>query len=228
MFERIIENYKYAKANLNSIRFKQKYIFLPILLSFCILDLITCLVLLAKVKNPTVIILVLIGVMFLSVIGYVVYEINIRKKEVVIEAKKLDDFFSSKLIENPELEYVMPRANELGIVTLQFYEKGIKIEDIEYSYDAFDCGLFTSNYLNKVNLIMVFSRNNNGDKEDGEQRGVTQFSMPFNLNMLSIMDKFKIKLKNPDVLRFIKENSLIASKQILKYGKIQNDYYKTK
>ena len=64
MFERIIENYKYAKANLNSIRFKQKYIFVPILLSFCILDLITCLVLLAKVKNPTVIILVLIGVMF--------------------------------------------------------------------------------------------------------------------------------------------------------------------
>ena len=76
----------------------------------------------------------------------------------------------------------------------------------------------------QVSLILLFNRNNVGDNEDGNENGVTSFSLPLNLNMLSVLHKFDIDLKNPDVLKFIKDNPLIAAEQILKYGKVQDDY----
>jgi hypothetical protein len=66
---------------------------------------------------------------------------------------------------------------------LKFSKEGIQIDNLKYSYDGFECALFTSNYLNLVNLVIVFSRTVQGDNEDGDEQGVTQFSLPLNLNL---------------------------------------------
>ena len=70
----------------------------------------------------------------------------------------------------------------------------------------------------------MFSRNEKGDEQDADNNGVSRFTLPLDVNLLSILRKFKIEIKNPDVLSFIKEQPEEASRQILNYGKLQDDY----
>jgi len=227
MFEKIKEKYRFAKENLNDVRYKFNYILVPSILLFCVLDLIVLFVLFCFIKNNNIVIisLLMLSLLFLCLLALLVINIIVYKKEKEIEANKLITFFDAKILESPMLDYVLPRADTGGVVNLKFSKEGITIGDLQYNYSDFEVALYTSNYMFQINLVLVFSK-----KEDLEEevKGVKEFSLPFNLNLLSIMDKFKIDIINPDVLRFIKENPKIAANQILKYGKIQNNYYNVK
>ncbi len=231
MFDKLKEIYAYAKATMNKQRFYFNYYFLPALLIFGGLDLVCVLVMMLvdskRLLWPSLIVFLILVV---ALIGGAIALPFIKKSEIKDEAKRLDEFFDSKLVASPEHEYVLPRANEGGIVPLTFTKTGLVIDGISYSYNGFDCALFTSNYRYHANLIVVFNRNEVGDQEDGDKEGVKSFSLPLDINMLSIIDEFDIKLVNADVLAFIKDNTYLAAKQILKYGKIQKRYdrYKTR
>ena len=224
MFDRLKENYKYAKENLNDVRFRLKYVFLPMLICFNVLILLGVLLSLLSSKNLLALIIILLLLSLSSVVLYVVYTFKVGKKEILIEAEKLEVFFSADLLSSPETAYILPKGGEEGVVDLVFSEKGLKIGELEYSYKAFDVMLFTSNFMYQVNLVIMFKRNETGDMEDGDENGVTRFTLPLNLNLLSIMHKFDIDLVNPDVLKFIKDHPQIAASQILKFGKIQDNY----
>jgi len=224
MFDRIKENYKYKKDNQNEIRFRLTYVVIPIYCCFNILMFLGVMLALLEAKKPLILTIILLFLSLASTVLFIVYYVFVKKKEVLIEAEKLKNFFSADLLKSPETEYVLPKGGEEGFVDLNFSEEGIKIGDLKYSYNAFDVALFTSNFMYQVSLIIMFSRNQTGDDEDGDDNGVLRFTLPLNLNLLSIMHKFDIDLKNPDVLKFIKDNPEIASEQILNYGKIQQNY----
>lgn len=227
MFKKLREKFLFERENMNPIRFRFNYLYSLSIFGVMILSLLACLLLLAYGGGKNLVSIVATLVVFvLCWVLYVVLSFLVRKREIEEESESLKYFFSAELIRNPECEYILPRAEENSFVELNFTKDGIKIDKLKYSYEGFECSLFTSNFLRHVNLVIVFTRTEQGDKEDGEEQGVTQFTLPLNLNLLSIMNKFNISLKNPDVLRFIKDNPEIASKQILKYGKIQDDYDK--
>ena len=229
MFDKIRERLRFEKEVLNGIRYKYNCVFVPMMSLFIIIDLlITLIVFLSWRPSYFVLAIVLLSLLIAALVSIFIVGIVVKKKEIPIEAEKLDNFFKANLLVNPEHEYVLPRSDALGVVSLSFHDKGFKIEDLEYSYESFEYALYTSNYMNQVNLIIMFTRNEVGDEEDGDNKGVVKFSLPLDINLLSILNKYNIVIKNPDVLKFIKENSLIAAKQILKYGKIQNNYYDAK
>jgi len=186
-------------------------------------------------KGLNALILVLLFLFVSALIAYLVLAIIVKKKERLVEIEKLKVFFDAKLLDNPEVEYVLPRAESAGVVYLTFKDKLFTIDNVDYLYDNFECALYTSNYKYQVNLIIVFTakvdENNqemNGEQEEDSSENdnkVKEFSLPLNLNLLSVMNKFNLQLINPDVLKFIKENPKIATKQIMKYGKIQTDFY---
>lgn len=229
MIESFKENFNYAKKNVNKARFVFNYIVLPSAGLFAIVDFLLAVLFLGLegqgyfvVGIILVCLLVAVAIALPCVIPYV------RKKDIEAGIKKLKEFFDTKLLEKPEREYVLPRGNELGVVDLIFEDNGFKIDNLEYSYDAFDCALYTSNYMYTVNLIIVFKRSEIGNKEDGENKGVVEFSLPLDINLMTLMEKHGLKIVNPDVLTFIRENVDIAVKQILKYGKIQGNFYDVK
>lgn len=226
MFEGLISKYRYEKENMNKVRFRHNYIYMPVLFMAVVFDLIVMLVLLLSKTQILVPIIICLAVLFACFVFLIVLSVLVKKQEIEIEAEKLKFFFSSDLLSNPVCEYVLPTAESNVNVDLIFSENGIKISELEYSYDGFECSLFTSNFMHQVNLVLMFARTDKGDEEDGVGLGVSQFSLPLNLNLMSLMNKFKIKIKNPDVLRFIKDYPEISAKQILTYGKIQNDYDK--
>lgn len=229
MFQRLKEKYRFDKANMNYVRFKFNYVYFPLLCLVALLDLIVCFLLLTTNSSYKVVsVSVTLVVLLICLVLYILLLNLIKNKEIKIESEKLKLFFSSELLENPENEYFLPRVDEENFVKLIFTGDGIQIDDFKYSYKGFECALYTSNFLHQVSLIIMFSRTDIGDKEDGEDLGVSQFSLPLNINLLSVMNKYKIKIKNTDVLKFIKENPESASKQILSYGKIQDNYYKFK
>lgn len=236
MFENLKEKYRYAKENLNLVRYQFNYIYSPCLFGFAVLDLLVCICLLIfSQKTINALTVVLLCLFLAALVAYVVLAFITRKKEREIEAEKLKVFFEAKLLEKPSVEYVLPRADTTGVVYLTFKDKVFTIENEDYAYDDFDCALYTSNYMYQVNLIIVFtakSKDNEVDQDDHadqedqiDETKVKEFSLPLNLNLLSVMDKFNIHIINPDVLKFIKENHEQASKQIMKYGRIQTDFY---
>jgi len=223
MFDALKNKYNYAKENMNEIRFKLQYVILPIFICLNSLIFLSCLLVLFLGKFVVVLVSILLVLSLALTIGLIVYVKYVKKQEVLIEAEKLKVFFTSNLMMSPECSYILPKSDD-EFVDLTFSETGIKIGELGYSYNAFNVGLFTSNFMNQVNLVLMFSRNEQGDMEDGDENGVTRFTLPLNLNLLSILNKFNIDIKNPDVLKFIKDNPEESAKQILKYGKIQNDY----
>lgn len=225
MFKKLQEKFRYDRENMNYIRFKFNYVCFPIIFAIIILDLFAVLCLLANNEKIKATAIIMCFAIFVScIIALLIISAVVKKKELLLEADKLRVFFKAELLKNPDCEYVLPREDTDEGVYLTFSENGIKLSDLEYSYNGFECGLYTSNYLRQISLILVFSRTDIGDQEDGSNLGVKHFSLPLNLNLLSIMHKFKIKIKNADVLRFIKDNPELAAKQILNYGKVQDNY----
>ena len=228
MFNKLKERFRFNKENLNEIRFKLKYLYLPIYIVFNLLDFILCGVFLVKLNDPLIIVFLLLFLSLASTGVFIVYVRKVKEKEILIEAEKLKTFFSEDLMNNPVCEYVLPADDGLLCVDLTFCDDGIQIGNLKYSFDGFDCALYTSNFMYQVNLILMFSRNEKGDLEDGDNNGVSRFTLPLNLNLISIMNKFKLNIKNPDVLKFIKDNPILAAAQILEYGKIQHNYREEK
>ena len=228
MFENIKENYRFAKQHVSKARFVYNYIILPSFGGFALVGfLLAVLCLGIKTTSGFVVGIILIGILVSSAITVLCLIPYVTKKDVEYNLKKINDFFESELLKKPEFEYVLPRGNEPGVVDMAFTDKGFVIDKLEYSYDAFECALYTSNYMYSVSLVVVFKRTDVGNEEDGENKGVVEFSLPLDINLLTLMEKHQIKLVNPDVLTFIKENTEVAVKQILKYGKIQSNFYET-
>ena len=226
MFRRLKNKFLFEKENLNRVRFNFNYIYAPIIYGVMFIDFLVCFLLLLSRKNQTIPIVITMVVALGCVVFYLVLSSKTKKVEIHDETESIKYFFGLKLEKKPECKYVLPNAEDGSNVELFFTDKGIKVNKLEYSYDGFECALFTSNFLRHVCLVIVFARTKQGDMEDGDANGVMQFSLPLDLNLLSIMSKFDIKLKNPDVLRFIKDNPRESAIQILKYGKIQEDYDK--
>ena len=229
MFENYKENLRFAKANVSKARFVYNYIVLPSMGAFAVLGFLLA-VLFLGLKGLGFFIagIILIGLLVAGAITVVCLIPYVAKKDVEHNLAKMKKFFETDLLKNPELEYVLPRGDELGVVDMTFTEKGFVIDKLEYSYDAFECALYTSNYMYSVSLIVVFKRTDVGNQEDGENKGVVEFSLPLDLNLMTIMEKYGLKIVNPDVLSFIRENTETAVKQILKYGKIQSNFYEVK
>lgn len=229
MIDKFLESYRYAKANYCKQRVVYNYIVLPVLLLFGFLDLLVVLLLLAingeRFLVPCVI-LFLLMVVFLVI--YLCFQPYVKKKDTEKEIERLKTFFSEPLLASPETDYVLPRGDGGGVIDLTFSDDGYTIGTLKYSYKAFDLALYTSSYSYRANLIVVFKRNGEGDKEDGDNIGVKEFSLPLDLNLLSIMNKYDLQIINPDVMKFVKENVEVAVKQIMEYGKIQENYYKTR
>ncbi len=186
-------------------------------------DLILLLVNKSKFFVPC---LVIFGVILVAVIVMESIRPFVLKADAKREAERLRKFFDQNLLADPVTEYELP-TNEHGDTTkLTFLQDGIDIGNLHYSYDGFECAIFTSNYRYRVNLVMLFNRTQKGDNEDGEEKGVSRFSLPADINLLSVMNKYNIKIANGDVFAFIKEYPEEAAKQILKYGRVQNNYDK--
>ena len=229
MFESFKENYRFAKNNVNKTRFVFNYIVLPSAGLFGLVDFLLAVLFLGlKGTGFFVTGIVLICLLVAVAIALPCCLPYVQKKDIEANVAKLKEFFDTPLLKNPETEYVLPRGNEPGVVDMSFEEKGFKIDNLEYSYDAFDCALYTSNYMYSVNLIIVFKRTDIGNAEDGENKGVVEFSLPLDINLMTLMEKHNLKIVNPDVLTFIRENIETAVKQVLKYGKIQNGFYDVK
>ena len=229
MIETFRENMKFAKANVSKTRYVYNYIILPCFGAFSILAFLLALLFLGlKGMGFFVAGMIFIGLLVAAAITVVCLLPYVAKKDVEFNLSKMKLFFESDLLKRPEKEYVLPRGDELGVVDMSFEDKGYVIDGIEYSYDAFECALYTSNYMYTVSLIIVFKRTDIGNQEDGEKKGVVEFSLPLDLNLMTIMEKHQIKIVNPDVLSFIRENTEVAVKQILKYGKIQSNFYEVK
>lgn len=229
MFENIKEKYASAKLVLNNARYKYNYVIVPSVLGGGVLCLFSALILLLiNSKVLWIPAMLLVVVLVLGLISLLILIPVVRDKEANEEVERLNEFFSMKLSKNPTNEFIMPRSDNLGIVKLVFDENGYKIDGVQYSYEGFKCSIYTNNYLYHVNLVIVFKKTEVGDKEDGDNPGALEFSLPLDINLLSIMEKYGMKVSNPDVFKFIKENTLVAVKQILKYGKIQKDFYKVK
>ena len=73
MFERIIENYKFGKENLNDIRYKWKYIFLPIYVGGNVLIFLTSFILFLCMREPLVPFLILLSLSIISTILFIIY-----------------------------------------------------------------------------------------------------------------------------------------------------------
>lgn len=226
----IKEYYQKAKKSLSKPRFIYNFIVSPIVYGLgSIIMFVDLIMLLVAQRKLLISSLVLFGIVLVGVIVMACFRPYVFKADVKKETERLKAFFAENLLKKPTTEFVLPSNNQ-GTVSLNFYEQGIQIGNIMYSYDAFECALFTSNYNYRVNLIMLFNRTEQGDKEDGEQMGVSRFSLPADINLLSVMNMYNIKIANGDVFAFIKDNPEEAARQILKYGRIQNNYdkYKTR
>ena len=230
MIETFKENFNYAKNNYSKARFVYNYIALPVFVAFSVIDLVSAILLVAVNMHKNFIAsVVLFALLVIASIVMVSFLPYVKKKDEEKNIKEIKEFFDSELLKKPETEYFLPRGNSAGgVVKLIFEKDGYKIDDLKYSYDGFECALYTSNYLYKVNLIIVFKRNDVGNVQDGENIGVVEFSLPLDINLLSLMSKHNIKIVNPDVLTFIRNNNEEAVKQILKYGKVQDKFYDVK
>ena len=229
MIEELKEKYRVAKENLLRSRYIYNYFIIPSFIAFVVLDFIAIAILLAI--DSIGLIAWSVSLFLLAIVGLVVllcFLPYVKKQELKNEILRMEEFFKQELLEDPTCEYVMPRSDTGGIVELVFSPTGMSIGGQVYSYDGFECGMFTSNYMNRANLVVVFSRTEVGDEEDADNEGVLEFSLPLDINLLSILKKYNIKLVNEDVFNFVKEHTEIAVKQIIKYGKIQNNYYKVK
>lgn len=221
MFKKIKEKFQFDKQVLNKFRFNLKYIYAPIYGFFNILLFTICFVLFAKEKSIYYILALLI-LSFCSTAIMLIYIRRLNKKEVLIEADNIKNFFQSVLLENPSNKYDLSLENgETVEVTL--LENNICISNVIYPKNSFRCFLYTSNYMYQVNLILVFEHIINNEGEGQENNGVS-FSLPLNIHTLSVLKKYNIELENPDILKFIKDNPELAAAQILKYGKIQDNY----
>lgn len=225
MIDKLKEIYAFAKQNLNKSRYIYNYYVLPIFFVAGMLDLIVALILLLidkyKLMIPSLVLFIILLVALVAIVCALPF---IRKKELKEETERIESFFNSKLESNPSHEYVLPRSKNGGVVPLTFATSGIIIDSKSYTYDDFDCALFTSNYMYHANLIIVFTKKDINQNDDQDE--VSSFSLPLDVNLLSLMDKYNIKPINADVLAFIKDNTQTAVKQILKYGKIQKNYDK--
>lgn len=229
MFEELKHKYMVAKENLTKARYIFNYFLVPSYVAFLILGLLLITIfLLVDPKLLVIGCIVIFALIVLALIGVLSYLPFVKKEELKVEVQNLKDFFNQEVLVNPETTYILPRSGTNGVVDLVFLEKGMKIGGLDYTYSGFQCGLYTSNYLNKVSLIAVFERTDIGDNEDLEEEGVVEFSLMFDLNLMSVFKKYNIKFVNEDVFNFIKTNPEEAVKQIMKFGRIQNDYYKTK
>ena len=221
MFKKIKERYIFNKQVLNKLRFRLKYIIAPVYGFSNLALFIACFVLFAKVKSIYFILAMLIF-SFASTIAMLIYNRFVGKKEIEMESESLKKFFSSTLLDDPQNKYDL-FLDDGEMVQVSFLENNICIDNVIYPKNSFSCSMFTSNFMCQVNLLLIFEHNNTGSKEGKENDGVS-FSLPLNLNTLSVLKKYNIELKNPDVLKFIKDNPELAVNQVLKYGKIQDDY----
>lgn len=229
MFDALKEQKEYHKKTLSDARFNYYYKIIPyFLIAIASLLLISVILILINFKKLGFVCAILFLLSILVVIAMFSVLPFVRKKELKNEIELLKDMFAQPLLENPETEYILPRDGVGGVVSLSFDEDNIKIDKLEYSYEGFECAVCTSNYLNKINLIAVFKRTEKGDKEDGSNNGVMEFSLKLDTNLMSIIEKHNIRIVNQDVYNFIKGNIEVSAKQIFKYGKIQNNYYKVK
>ena len=130
-------------------------------------DLILLLVNKSKFFVPC---LVIFGVILVAVIVMESIRPFVLKADAKREAERLRKFFDQNLLADPVTEYELP-TNEHGDTTkLTFLQDGIDIGNLHYSYDGFECAIFTSNYRYRVNLVMLFNRTQKGDNEDGEEK----------------------------------------------------------
>ncbi len=223
MFNRLKEIYSYAKENLIRPRYIYSYFFMPILYGAGILDLLVAFtMMLVNSKKLLIPSLILFGVLIVAFIVAGIINIVVKKKEIKEEAVRLEFFFNSTLEKEPILEYVLPNVENNVNIPIVFASDCIVIDKVSYPYSSFSIALFTSNYMYHANLIVLFSRKDDAKEEDENAKKVVKnFSLPLDINLLSIMNNFNLQLENSDVLAFIRDNPELAAKQILKYGKIQ-------
>ncbi len=233
MFEKIKNKFLFAKENYNHIRYKLNYIALPVIAIVDFLLLVVIALLVGTLKQRAVVPCVCIfSIIVLSLLGLMIANMLVKKQEIKLETNKLKELFNLKLSNDMVTKYVLNSMR--GEVGLEFKDEGVECSGSLFKYSDIEAGVLTSNYGYKANLIVAFKINQveSGLEQEGsvnhDSDVPTEFTLLLDYNMLCILNKYNINIINKDVLNFIAQNTELAVKQIMKYGKIQNNYMNMK
>jgi len=225
MFNKIKNFFLKKKANMNEVRFKYQYVYGTITYGVTLLLLVVMAIFsLINAVKFAIVLAVLLGVIVVGLIVYFCFEIKVKKQEVIVEGDKLIAFFEEKTPEQLYTMYSIP--TNFGEAILEFEEDKVVLNGVKLEYKDLNCALYTSNFMHQVGLIAFFQIKRNVAPGTPLKTGeITAFSLRYDKNLEEIMKAHKLFFENSSVLEFMKEQPYEASKQVLKYGRVQDAYY---
>ena len=207
---------KKEKENMNPIRWKVNHIIAPIFVLIMIIILVVVgITMNIDEKKYTPLAICLFIFYGLLCIGLLVLTPFIRKIELKIEMAKYN-FDKVKLDMDSSFKFTpISGTDEKAIVI--FKENCLEIYGKEYYYKDFDIRIFSGNYLNLIHLSVIFTLLNSGKEYD------PYLAFPLDGRLVTVIDKYNIKIHDKEVLDYIINNKEDAFNQIYKYGYIKKN-----
>ena len=137
---------------------------------------------------------VVISIIFLSVVPFV------RKKAIQTEIQRYDFDFSDE----PALEIWDFSTEETA---LRFKSYGMYVDDDFYNFDELMITVETSNYCNRVHIVLRFMITPD-----------MYIDLPIDKRVLKMIDCFRIRIYNRSQLEYILDNKNAAFKEIYNKG----------
>ena len=198
---------KNEKQQMNSIRYKINYIFVPIFLFVAASIIITNSILLSiDEEKYTPLCIVLFSIFGLIILAMIISVPFITKKELKLEMEKYDFTIQKDQKEECSVE-------SLEGIKFIFKETELVINNIIYKYDDFNINIYTLNTLRtiRINLEFVFKKSDN----------FVYWNIRLNNDLLNAVTKLNINITNKPLLEYIINNKEKAFKQILNYGYVR-------
>lgn len=201
---------RYEKKEMNPIRFKINYFFIPIWLAIFFLNILLIVIIDAKNDSLSLTSYILLGIDILSLPTILSSIPFIRKKEVKLELDKYD-FVNS----NGDLIYEFEDEMSVkSINKIEFLEDKILINNNELNYENCNCMIVTNNHLLRINVNLLFEI---WDKNCYEYN----ISLKLDGKLIKLINDKQIKVLNKDIYDYIIHNKEKAFYQIIKYGSIR-------
>lgn len=205
-----LDQIRYEKKEMNPIRFKINYIFIPIWLAIFFLNILLIVIIDAKNDSLSLASYILLGIDILSLPTILSSVPLIRKKEVKLELDKYD-FVNS----NGDLIYEFEDEMSVkSINKIEFFEDKILINNNELNYENCNCMIVTNNHLLRININLLFEI---WDKNCYEYN----VSLKLDGKLIKLINDKQIKVLNKDTYDYIIHNKGKAFYQIIKYGYIK-------
>lgn len=201
---------RYEKNEMNPIRFKINYVFIPIWLAIFFLNILFIVIIDAKNDSLSLTSYILLGIDILSLTALLSSLPFIRKKEVKLELNKYD-FVNS----NGDLIYEFEDETSVrSINKIEFLEDKILINNNEFNYENCNCMIVTNNHLLRININLLF---------EIWDKNYYVYNIPLKLDgkLIKLINDKQIKILNKDIFDYIIHNKEKAFYQIIKYGSIR-------